>query len=75
MQSSHILALTIVIAALFYALIERVLKNRHSKPRREEVEARESMMLRIEELEERVRVLEQIVTDPRESLSRKINNL
>lgn len=75
MQSSHILVITIVVAAMFYALVERLIKNRERRPAREEVEAQDSMLRRIDELEDRVRVLEQIVTDPRESLSRKINNL
>ncbi len=75
MQSSHILALTIVLAALAYGLVERWLKERKHIATSENNQEATLMQQRIDELEERVRVLEQIVTDPKESLSRKINSL
>lgn len=75
MQSSHIFVLLIIFICAGYGLAARVLKERARAPRKAEVEESENMLARINELEERVRILEQIITDPKESLSRKISNL
>ncbi len=75
MQSSHILALLIV-AIIFGTKVAGDYFRARAKEREVKRPAETDDMLRqIATLEERVRVLEQIVTDPRESLSRKISNL
>lgn len=75
MQSSHLFILLILVIIFGSKMLGDYLKGRsHGRDKNANKEA-EIMMTRIDELEERVRVLEQIVTDPRESLSRKINNL
>lgn len=75
MQSSHIFVLLIILIGTGYALLERMLKERAKAPNKAQLEQSERMLADMRKLEERVRVLEQIVTDPKESLSRKINNL
>ena len=66
--------ITIIAIVMITGIIKEYLRNR-----REEEPARdeewESMVSRLQELEERIRVLERIVTDPRDNLSREINRL
>lgn len=75
MQSSHIFVLLIILICGGYALVERILKQRSKAPSKAQAEESERMMVRINELEGRVRVLERIITDPKESLAHKIDNL
>lgn len=66
--------ITIVAIALFAGIIKEYLRNKQKdEPARDE--EWEATVARLEELEERVRVLERIVTDPRDHLKREINRL
>ena len=66
--------IAIVAIALFASIVKEYLRGkRREEPKRDE--EWEATLGRLEELEERVRVLERIVTDPRERLKREIGGL
>ncbi len=66
--------ITIVAIALFAGIVKEYLRGkREEAPQRDEEWAQ--TLARIEELEERIRVLERIVTDPKDTLKREINSL
>ncbi|MEO1202757.1 MAG: hypothetical protein AAFX10_08625 [Pseudomonadota bacterium] len=75
MQSAHLFVIVLVSLGLLFAAYQSRLKYRSSRNEAAENEDVEAMQARIDELEERIRVLEQIVTDPKEELSRKIGSL
>ena len=68
------LAFAIVFLVLAYKLISRVLQNRASRPA-DSPEVNADLTRQIAELEERVRVLERIVTDDRSDLRRQFKEL
>jgi hypothetical protein len=68
------LAFAIVFMVLAYKLISRVLQHRASRPT-ESPEVNADLVRQIAELEERVRVLERIVTDDRSDLRRQFKEL
>ena len=76
MTSSHLLAFLIVLTIFGSFALRDYFKHmgRGRKDRADAAEADE-LNARIDLLEERVRTLEKIVTDPRDDLSRKINSL
>ena len=76
MQSSHLLVLFIVLIACGWSLFDSYLKRRR-KDRRAAAsdEDAQAMLARIDELEERIRVIEKIVTDPKDRLARAIDDL
>jgi len=75
MQSSHLLVVLIFIIIFGSKVLGDYYRSRSRGREKAEDEEAVLMMAKIDELEERIRVLEQIVTDPKESLSRQINNL
>ena len=68
------LAFAIVFMVLAYKLASRMLLNRASRPT-DTPEANADLVRQIAELEERVRVLERIVTDDRSDLRRQFKEL
>ncbi|HEX5047672.1 MAG TPA: hypothetical protein VFX89_11165 [Gammaproteobacteria bacterium] len=68
------LAFAIVFMVLAYKLASRMLQNRASRPT-ETPEANADLIRQIADLEERVRVLERIVTDDRTDLRKQFNEL
>ncbi len=76
MQSSHILAFLIILVIFGSKAMSDYFKSRTRANKRQRDSAEtDELNARIDLLEERVRTLEAIVTDPRESLSRQINSL
>ncbi len=75
MSSAHMFVIALVAIVLLAGIVKEYLRHhrRDEDPNRDE--EREATVARLEELEERVRVLERIVTDPREGLRREINRL
>ena len=67
-------AFAIVFMVLAYRVISRVLHNRASRPT-DMPEVNADLVRQIAELEERVRVLERIVTDDRSDLRRQFKEL
>lgn len=66
--------ISIIAIVVFAGIVKEYLRNRRAEePERDE--EWEAALTRIEELEERVRVLERIVTDPQDGLRREINRL
>lgn len=66
--------ITVIAIVMFAGILKEYLRNRReAQPQRDE--EWEGMVSRLQELEERVRVLERIVTDPRDSLKREIGGL
>jgi hypothetical protein len=68
------LAFAIVFVVLAYKLASRMLQNRASRPA-EAPEVNADLVRQIAELEERVRVLERIVTDDRSDLRKQFEEL
>ena len=68
------LAFAIVFMVLAYKLASRMLQNRASHPA-EAPEVNADLVRQIAELEERVRVLERIVTDDRSDLRKQFEEL
>jgi hypothetical protein len=68
------LAFAIVFMVLAYKLASRMLQNRASRPA-EAPEVNADLVRQIAELEERVRVLERIVTDDRSDLRKQFEEL
>lgn len=75
MQSSHIMVFLIVLTVFAWKMLDSYFKNRRTRQKGEVSKDAEEMMAHIDALEERIRVLEQIVTDPKENLSQTIKNL
>ncbi|MEL7536308.1 MAG: hypothetical protein AAFX44_14395 [Pseudomonadota bacterium] len=76
MQSAHILAFLIILTIFGSMALRDYFKYRSRAERdREDLNEADDLNARIDLLEERVRTLEKIVTDPRDDLSRKINSL
>ncbi len=67
--------ITIVAIVLFAGILKEYMRNRRDEEDPKRDEEWHSTLARLEELEERVRVLERIVTDPRDHLKREINRL
>ena len=67
--------ITIVAIVLFAGILKEYMRNRREEEDPKRDEEWRSTLARLEELEERVRVLERIVTDPRDHLKREINRL
>ena len=67
-------AFAVVFIFFAYRLISRAMQNRASRPA-ETPEANADLLRQIAELEERVRVLERIVTDDRSDLRRQFKEL
>ena len=65
----------IVIVGCIAGVISDYLKTRRKEMASGNVEALDDAMDRIDELEDRIRVLEKIVTDNRYNLSREIDDL
>ncbi|MEM8982067.1 MAG: hypothetical protein AAGC71_03515 [Pseudomonadota bacterium] len=79
MQSSQIMVVAII-AIIFGSLALRdywkhQARQQRSKESSTDTENVDELNARIDLLEERVKTLEKIVTDPRDSLARQINNL
>lgn len=76
MQSAHLLAFLIILTIFGSMALRDYFKHvgRRHHERADEEDADE-LNARIDLLEERVRTLEKIVTDPRDDLSRQINSL
>jgi membrane protein implicated in regulation of membrane protease activity len=68
-------AFAIVFLVLAYRVISRVLHNRASRPVDETPQVNTELSRQIADLEERVRVLERIVTDDRSDLRRQFKEL
>jgi hypothetical protein len=66
--------IAIVFMVLAYRVVSRVLQNRASRPT-DTPEVNADLVRQIAELEERVRVLERIVTDDRSDLRRQFKEL
>jgi hypothetical protein len=66
--------IAIVFMVLAYRVVSRVLQNRASRPT-DTPEVNADLVRQIVELEERVRVLERIVTDDRSDLRRQFKEL
>lgn len=75
MSSAHIFVIALVAIVLLAGIAKEYLRHhrRESEPKRDD--EWEATLARLRELEERVRVLERIVTDPQEGLRREINRL
>jgi len=68
-------ALSIVFIVFAYRLASRMLQNRASRPSSDPPEVNADLVRQIAELEERVRVLERIVTDDRSDLRRQFKEI
>ena len=73
MSGSHVFVLLIIALSLCYALIRAWMTNRPEAPVADE--QADEMIEKIVALEERIRVLERIVTDHDIDLKKKIDNL
>ncbi|MEJ2602124.1 MAG: hypothetical protein P8172_02320 [Gammaproteobacteria bacterium] len=67
--------ITIVAIVLFAGILKEYMRNRREEEDPKTDEEWQATLARLEELEERVRVLERIVTDPRDHLKQEINRL
>lgn len=67
--------ISIIAIVMFAGIMKEYLRGRREEQTRGEDEDWQEMVSRLRELEERVRVLERIVTDPRDSLKSEINRL
>lgn len=74
MSGSHVFVLLIIILAFSYALIRSWMGNRRDGNSVSGAEA-EEMLARIDALEDRIRVLERIVTENRVDLKQQIDSL
>ena len=73
MSSSHVFVLLIIIIVFSFGLIKAWMANRNENPVQNE-EADE-MLAKIDALEERIRVLERIITENRFDLKEEIDRL
>ncbi|HKL62391.1 MAG TPA: hypothetical protein VJ883_03425 [Woeseiaceae bacterium] len=75
MSSAHVFVIVLVAIVLLAGIAKEYFRHhrRDDDPKRNE--EWDATVARLEELEERVRVLERIVTDPQEGLRREINRL
>lgn len=75
MSSAHVFVIVLVAIVLLAGIAKEYLRHHRSDGETKQDEEWEATLARLEELEERVRVLERIVTDPQEGLRREINRL
>jgi len=75
MSSAHLFVIVLVAIVLLAGLAKEYLRRRPDEADAKRGEEWDATLARLEELEERVRVLERIVTDPQEGLRREINRL
>ncbi|HZF30441.1 MAG TPA: hypothetical protein VE907_15095 [Gammaproteobacteria bacterium] len=68
-------AFAVVFLVLVYKVISRVLQNKAMRPVDQAPEVNADLARQIVDLEERVRVLERIVTDDRSDLKRQFREL
>ena len=74
MSGSHIFILAIIALTFGYALLKAMI-GKQSDSKVESPEGSEEMMARIDVLEDRIRVLERIVTEGNHDLKREIDQL
>ncbi len=73
MSSSYVFVLCIIAIVMFASVIRAYLKHRYEKP---EVDTElEETLAKVDVLEERIRVLERIVTENRFDLKKEIDQL
>ncbi|NBC22697.1 MAG: hypothetical protein GVY21_04385 [Gammaproteobacteria bacterium] len=75
MSSAHVFVIVLVAIVLLAGIAKEYLRHHRREEDPKGDEELEATVARLEELEERVRVLERIVTDPQEGLRREINRL
>ncbi|WP_405235797.1 hypothetical protein [Lentisalinibacter orientalis] len=75
MSSAHIFVIVLVAIVLLAGIAKEYLRHHRREEDPKQDEEWEATLARLRELEERVRVLERIVTDPQEGLRREINRL
>lgn len=75
MSSAHIFVIVLVAIVLLAGIAKEYLRHHRSEAETRQDGEWEATLARLEELEERVRVLERIVTDPGDGLRREINRL
>lgn len=74
MSGSHVFILAIIALSLGYALVRNWM-NRQPQPAAEGHDEADEMLARIDRLEERIRVLERIITDGNYDLKKEIDGL
>jgi adenine-specific DNA methylase len=67
--------IVIIVLSFLYKLVSLALQNKHQSRNREDEAANGELLKRLEEVEERVRVLERIVTDERFDLKQQFKDL
>ena len=73
MSGSHIFVLLIIVMSLGYGLLKAWMGNRREEPAHASEAA--DMLARVDVLEERIRVLERIVTEKNHDLKDQIDSL
>ena len=73
MDGSHVFVLLIIVMSLGYGLLKTWMGNRRENPAYASEAA--DMLARVDVLEERIRVLERIVTEKNHDLKDQINSL
>lgn len=74
MSGSHVFILSIIALSFGYALLKAWIRK-HPQPVPRDEEDGDAMLEKIDALEERIRVLERIVTDGKHDLKREIDQL
>lgn len=75
MSSAHVFVIVLVAIVLLAGIAKEYFRHHRQEEDPKRDEEWEATLARLGELEERVRVLERIVTDPQEGLRREINRL
>jgi len=73
MSGSHVFVLLIIIIVFSFGLIKAWMSNRDEN--RVDSEEADEMLAKIDALEDRIRVLERIITDNKIDLKQEIDNL
>ena len=73
MSGSHVFVLLIIIIVFSFGLIKAWMANRDEN--RVDSEEADEMLAKIDSLEERIRVLERIITESKIDLKQEIDNL
>ena len=73
MSGSHVFVLLIIIIVFSFGLIKAWMANRNES--RVDSEEADEMLAKIDSLEERIRVLERIITESKIDLKQEIDNL
>ena len=73
MSGSHVFVLLIIIIVFSFGLIKAWMANRNEN--RVDSEEGDEMLAKIDSLEERIRVLERIITESKIDLKQEIDNL